>query len=1509
MAGTFPDSDDDDKDRTLKLGHSGFSHSRERERNMSLETPHHAEGPGRDFGLDDDTSSDSQIPARQTRPDPLKESFGRTDSSGSPAAGSAAPSRLTADPSLPRRGSMQHSRPAKSVATSNEMEEDLEEKSCRERVNLVFSDPSSSCMARVVSLFFLLLIVMSTLTFVLETVPELSADPDFGDPSRECMWFTIETIFIICFTLEYVVRWVTEPVGNILAFPFETFNIVDIIAILPYYLELTLAIPNTPCSTDLAAGSAAEGPFGSFDLRFVRVVRLARVFRVLKLGRGLNATEVLIQTFQGSQQALMVPFFFLLLGMVVVSSIMYLVEQGNYSSEDGRYYITNSQGHEVEASFPSIPDTLWWALVTMTTVGYGDLYPHTGAGKAVGSMAMMFGTIFFAMPIAIVGAEFTNAWEGKKQRDGEDIKKYSSYKKDKKVVVRPNTKEWGNTELYMFNIRFSDENVSVDEFFGFTEKRKTCVLCYRRGTCGLGPPSLGYVRLKAGLIFELEVLEHKDMLGRVQKDLGLVLARVHGKNPLVETLRAGQFVGRRLIGIRTRTGGVIIDTSTKPFLRGWQRKYPRGDQKGEWADQWLQRIDSNNDKVVFMFETEQEVGERMLRLASPSQLVPEHFNSQLFGWGRKLSNPKHFRRQLTVPLGLWVSSDVGSARGIYEIEGELIDNQPSWRRKGREGVGSAVIQSEDGKWVVRLEPTVTDSTSSHVIGTVALRTRNKHNGNIPPNAGNWDCKNELSDRWQAAPGVAFHAVPLNIAIASSENPDTVGRYRIDGLDEHSYPKWVRCGMLDVADTLSLADGAESERATCAPYVIAHNQGTWEVKENWGQRVVFLRSNERYTNLPVPADTTIRYQWDSQDDDGCWRPATGTRIIEDGDLGQPCASLTHLAYKVYHIKRSCAAASKTDSNSILAEKNINMYTKDFIAQLYHHVGLARLPTGFRSRAGLKIYFGKETVRSKSRYNLDDIKEVTIASDSDMGVFGLAEGKVVPVYVCANQALLDDEEEKKGRIAGELLSLAQNLWLNCNKTSDFKYPVYLITFRGTKIRFYTATFTSEFLQHVSKGSMPETQITVRSFPNRRDGARGECSDATVSDSLRRTTDEIFPETKREADEELWRKATNLDVTMDPRMDFQDGTLRYITMPEADDFGGTSPLRVTRVERGIYGPPVKVGMRLLRVKLAGSKHVVLLNSREDYDNFLWDNCRKSTEVMKVVMTVAEDSDSLDFLKSRERGVCLEMLTRLRLRIIKYLAEDLNEQLASFAPAGTVSRRTPSQLVTGIGNSFSGLPVASPTGSFPRQPSLIPPRMGSSLRRDGLEGSMRGNDQSQQGRPLASLPSPRGVRARSRRQHTDPSQDADNAIEMERVQTTRQTLRPTLSTSVSTKPEFTRSATWAGPVGGNAEDRIPPPASAGMRSNRRLTPGNSPLSQHGSHHSSGPPPRSPARCSLPPTPAGEAVRTESAAIIRHVESCEVLSTTPRQGGAGAGLYVQEQAQADTEGLVISDSNSEKAS
>eukprot|EP01061_Rhynchopus_euleeides_P034219 TRINITY_DN57962_c0_g1_i1.p1 TRINITY_DN57962_c0_g1~~TRINITY_DN57962_c0_g1_i1.p1 ORF type:complete len:684 (+),score=249.41 TRINITY_DN57962_c0_g1_i1:407-2458(+) len=326
-------------------------------------------------------------------------------------------------------------RDALSVVGSDSEESDTD-LPLKERVYLLFTDPTSSRWALRVSLFFFVLILLSTLAFILESVPSLSSDPEYGNPDNEQFWKILEAVFVGFFTVEYVVSFVTSPDPK--TFPLQIYSIIDLLAIMPFYIEI--------CVEAAASGETV-------DLRFIRVVRLARVFRILKMGKQYDGADILYQVISTAFPALAPPFFFLFLGIVVFSSMIYICEQGTYDKYAKKFYVSDAHGNLQESSFISIPESLWWCLVTMTTVGYGDSYPKTVLGKTVGACAMMFGVMFSAMPIAIIGSTFTVKWDEMKLR----MNATKDFRSNDQIN---NTNNWGPNQLKFFGIEFNEKSES-----------------------------------------------------------------------------------------------------------------------------------------------------------------------------------------------------------------------------------------------------------------------------------------------------------------------------------------------------------------------------------------------------------------------------------------------------------------------------------------------------------------------------------------------------------------------------------------------------------------------------------------------------------------------------------------------------------------------------------------------------------------------------------------------------------------------------------------------------------------------------------------------------------------------------------------------------------------------------------------------------------------------------------------------------------------------------------------
>lgn len=176
--------------------------------------------------------------------------------------------------------------------------------------------------------------------------------------------FTMEWFFTILFTIEYILRLIS--VGKPLYYARSFFGIVDLLAILPTYLSFLFP--------------------GSQYLAVIRVLRVLRIFRVLKLVQYLSEARVLMQGLRASRRKITVFLFAVLTMVVIMGSLMYIIEGEQHG-------------------FTSIPRSIYWAVVTLTTVGYGDISPKTGTGQALAAIIMILGYSIIAVPTGIVSVE------------------------------------------------------------------------------------------------------------------------------------------------------------------------------------------------------------------------------------------------------------------------------------------------------------------------------------------------------------------------------------------------------------------------------------------------------------------------------------------------------------------------------------------------------------------------------------------------------------------------------------------------------------------------------------------------------------------------------------------------------------------------------------------------------------------------------------------------------------------------------------------------------------------------------------------------------------------------------------------------------------------------------------------------------------------------------------------------------------------------------------------------
>ncbi|XP_040193334.1 potassium voltage-gated channel subfamily A member 3-like [Rana temporaria] len=289
-----------------------------------------------------------------------------------------------------------------------EEERPLPSNDFQRQVWLLFEYPESSGPARGIAIVSVLVILISIVIFCLETLPEFRDDKEYNGPpvlphghnstgpflssSFTDPFFVVETLCIIWFSFELLVRFFACP--SKATFSKNIMNIIDIVAIIPYFITL---------GTELAErqGNGQQ----AMSLAILRVIRLVRVFRIFKLSRHSKGLQILGQTLKASMRELGLLIFFLFIGVILFSSAVYFAEADDPSS-----------------GFSSIPDAFWWAVVTMTTVGYGDMHPITIGGKIVGSLCAIAGVLTIALPVPVIVSNFNYFYH--RETEGEEQAQY-----------------------------------------------------------------------------------------------------------------------------------------------------------------------------------------------------------------------------------------------------------------------------------------------------------------------------------------------------------------------------------------------------------------------------------------------------------------------------------------------------------------------------------------------------------------------------------------------------------------------------------------------------------------------------------------------------------------------------------------------------------------------------------------------------------------------------------------------------------------------------------------------------------------------------------------------------------------------------------------------------------------------------------------------------------------------------------------------------------------------------
>lgn len=239
---------------------------------------------------------------------------------------------------------------------------------------------SANPLSRVIEISLLALIFVNIIALMLESVTEINATYSGG-------FLHLEFFSILVFSIEYVLRvWSCvenpkyhKPLSGRLRYMTSTMAIIDLLAILPFYLA-----------------------YLPIDLLFIRIIRLFRLFRLLKIARYLKALNLIQAVLHERKEQIYLSLMFIGFLLIVVSTLMFYVE------------------HDAQPEvFSSIPASMWWGIETLTTVGYGDMLPVTSYGRVLGGMISILGIGLFALPAGILSSGLTEHL----QKNGKETKR------------------------------------------------------------------------------------------------------------------------------------------------------------------------------------------------------------------------------------------------------------------------------------------------------------------------------------------------------------------------------------------------------------------------------------------------------------------------------------------------------------------------------------------------------------------------------------------------------------------------------------------------------------------------------------------------------------------------------------------------------------------------------------------------------------------------------------------------------------------------------------------------------------------------------------------------------------------------------------------------------------------------------------------------------------------------------------------------------------------------------
>ena len=275
----------------------------------------------------------------------------------------------------------------------------------------LFEYPDTSRYAKAIAWLSCTVVLLSIVVFCVETLPRFTKEShDETEIDTSNPFFIIEAVCIAWFTFEYIVRLFSSPIKR--KFLVGALNIIDLVAILPFFISFALQSNSNVSS-----------------LAILRALRLVRVFRIFKLSRYSKGLRILGLTMKASLTELGLLAFFLAVGVILFSSAIYFAELDDNGDV-----------------FRSIPHAFWWSVVTMTTVGYGDMFPITLGGKIIGSLCAFTGILAIALPVPVIVANFEHFYHNEQNQieEPDNTSKVSKYNRVRKFFKELRSKRKHN---------------------------------------------------------------------------------------------------------------------------------------------------------------------------------------------------------------------------------------------------------------------------------------------------------------------------------------------------------------------------------------------------------------------------------------------------------------------------------------------------------------------------------------------------------------------------------------------------------------------------------------------------------------------------------------------------------------------------------------------------------------------------------------------------------------------------------------------------------------------------------------------------------------------------------------------------------------------------------------------------------------------------------------------------------------------------------------------------------